>query len=461
MMMMIIMIKHLSCLLLIAFEGSRVHKCATPHASPYKTARFYLTEEMNLEEIPFLYIKRFSSEAEHILRVCEEGKPSQLKFPIDRIFEARDRFGNTAIIKAARNKNISCLKHLLRHCQRLGRDAFDEETNFSNRTALHEAVTLGRIEAVRLLLSHNHSVNKPDDHGNTPLHLLFQSESINLDIFKTLVSFGADMFVVNCVTESSLQLCFVKHKEIPAEILSFLSDLNSKSVLSIAAQYASLQVFGQIFEQTTCDSSKEALFQDAVSAANEEVAVGLLNMGAAISVSLCPSGISPLVLAIMYNQQIVWETILNKTEGADNLDFVDRDGQHPVLAAIAIDNEKLLSNLLRAGFRNYSLFGCEVSFAIQHNAVSCLKFLLRQGHSLPSSLPPSQSEEIRDILVASGTLQPEPVPGVPRLKHLCRMAVRESMLRPHCSLFYFVTRLPNIPPSIRSFLLFDVQSDNE
>ena len=128
-----------------------------------------------------------------------------LTFP-DVDIEARDKFGLTALHRAADFSRPDVIKALLA----AGADInarFDDDVEQTlwrvrGQTLLHFAVqnpNPGGPEIVELLISEGLDVNARDEQGNTPLHaaMNFWRQPGAVDVFMALINAGADMSARN------------------------------------------------------------------------------------------------------------------------------------------------------------------------------------------------------------------------------------------------------------------------
>jgi ankyrin repeat protein len=104
-------------------------------------------------------------------------------------FRARDRFGNTPLLIAARSGENGILQYLLS----LGSDV--NRLNLAESSALLRAVTANRRKTVRLLLAAGADAQLANRQGITPL--LAATFNGNNELFKLLLDAGADPTVVD------------------------------------------------------------------------------------------------------------------------------------------------------------------------------------------------------------------------------------------------------------------------
>jgi len=64
-------------------------------------------------------------------------------------------------------------------------------SKYKGKTPVHTAVTMGNLEAVRLLVLAGANVNAKDRHKKTPLHLAVYC--INLEVVRLFVPKGGDV----------------------------------------------------------------------------------------------------------------------------------------------------------------------------------------------------------------------------------------------------------------------------
>lgn len=352
-------------------------------------------------------------------------------------------------MKAATNKDSSCLKYLLRiqgHHRPL-------TTNFSGQTALHIAVQAGREEAVKLLVRKN-EVNREDCNSNFPLH--FAAASGNWNILNLLVAAGAEMFVVNFACASPLDTLFRNTTSIPEKTLDVFRKQKDPCILGAASESASFVVFQSLFNCVEERPTLEELLELSIGANNQDVSIGLLKLGAATTVLMRDSGNSAFVSAILRRQEKVWHQILSMNNQTSLcLDFPDKGGNHPVPSSIIIDQPDLLATLLDAGFDKDQCQGNRIALTVQHKASKCLKLLLKRGSTLPVPSSPLESTELIQIFVSAGALQPTADPGFPTLKNLCRTRLRNRLSNSDNTFFYTVPLLGPLPSAIHSFLLYE------
>lgn len=77
---------------------------------------------------------------------------------------------------------------------------------FDGRTALQEAVSNKQLECVRELLKNGADINKQDNNGFTPLHEALSAETIDPSLVQTLVSFNPDFNIADSTGKSPLVL---------------------------------------------------------------------------------------------------------------------------------------------------------------------------------------------------------------------------------------------------------------
>ena len=115
----------------------------------------------------------------------------------------KDRFGNTALMLAARNDYLDIVKLLI-----------NKETNLTAKnndgnTALMMAVRRGYLGIVNLLIDKGADINAKDNDGETALMYAVEMSNLdmgNLDMVNLLIDKGADIFVKNKDGDTALIL---------------------------------------------------------------------------------------------------------------------------------------------------------------------------------------------------------------------------------------------------------------
>jgi ankyrin repeat protein len=93
---------------------------------------------------------------------------------------ARDRFGRTALHRAAERGEVGRVRQLLDRGANIAARVRSDETMSSDwgNTPLHAAALSGRRDVVELLLSRGADVNAANDRGATPLHLAVEQPAV-------------------------------------------------------------------------------------------------------------------------------------------------------------------------------------------------------------------------------------------------------------------------------------------
>ena len=111
--------------------------------------------------------------------------------------DARDPDGANALTIATRGGHLGTIAVLAAAMQARGK-SFDDKAGVRGRTALDDAVSIGSVEAVTLLLNAKANPNLADAFGETTLHLLAAVDPLRAAaIGAVLVTHGADFRVVD------------------------------------------------------------------------------------------------------------------------------------------------------------------------------------------------------------------------------------------------------------------------
>ena len=138
---------------------------------------------------------------------------------------ARDNFGQTALIRATENLDAKDTIWLL-----LNKGADPNLKDNCGTTALHRCAEVENMEAVELLLQHHADVNSCNNAGDTPLNVSIVEG--NKLIAKLLLERGADPTIANKENKSGADFIEERHRysdifpHIDLEI--FYDDLKTK-----------------------------------------------------------------------------------------------------------------------------------------------------------------------------------------------------------------------------------------
>lgn len=144
----------------------------------------------------------------------------------------RDNYGNAPLIEAVNVGNLTIVNILL---------AFGADLNIvdhRNMTPLHYAVCLGNLCIVEALINSGAQVDNRDENGNTPL--IIAAEYMDFKIVRALLRKGADMFIMNYDFKNALE-SGSSNKALMYNMLKYLPDeslpINSRnSNISIVAR---------------------------------------------------------------------------------------------------------------------------------------------------------------------------------------------------------------------------------
>ena len=158
-----------------------------------------------------LFAAMQSKNAKAILSVLEEGKVDINK---------PNKYDETPLMYAGYLESKGLISLLIQY----GADV--NQTNSNNRTVLHDSVIFKREKVIKHLIDNNADVNIKDKSNWTALHYAVFK---NIDIVKTLVEAGADLYITNHKGNSPF-LTAVSNNKI--EIVKYLVSKDKKVVHS-------------------------------------------------------------------------------------------------------------------------------------------------------------------------------------------------------------------------------------
>ena len=138
-----------------------------------------LLEDMKTTELPL--------KDDEFLELCESGDARRVEEAImnGANVNAKNKYGKTALMEAARNKHADVAELLLKH----GADVNAKDNNGS--TALMWAADSGTTYVAELLLKHGADVNAKDNNGSTAL--MWAADSGTTYVAELLLKYGADV----------------------------------------------------------------------------------------------------------------------------------------------------------------------------------------------------------------------------------------------------------------------------
>lgn len=133
--------------------------------------------------------------------------------------DALNAFSMTALYFAS-GQGFDDIAHLL-----LVKNANTECADLNGITALHAAVIENRLGAATLLIGAGAIVNAPNNTGALPIHTVFLSEPVNLDLATLLIRNKADLGAADKQGLTSLKIAFTS-KNIDLHLLIINADVN-------------------------------------------------------------------------------------------------------------------------------------------------------------------------------------------------------------------------------------------
>ncbi|KAL7297169.1 hypothetical protein TKK_0009586 [Trichogramma kaykai] len=310
-----------------------------------------------------------------------------------------------------------------------------ENQKFSQRTALHLAVVIGKAEIVKTLLKKGASVRVSNDRLETPLHISCKKQKPEallrndiLTIIRLLLKHGAPVNAKGGLCEETPLLFAVKNKQQSGKIVKLLlsnganvndCDMYRKTALHIAVENGDKKMIKLLLDHKAEVNVKNCNGRTplhlAVRGGNNEIARMLLLNGADVNDIICDldeNRWTPLHLAVknkdekMVKVLLEYNAYVNAKEdhyrtplhiasiskcqeiakillnaGADISD-VDKLGQTPLHLAIKIDDEKMVEFLLAHGAsvfaRRKDGKNC-LHFASEIRSPNIAKILLKRG----------------------------------------------------------------------------------
>ncbi|XP_050305118.1 putative ankyrin repeat protein RF_0381 [Anthonomus grandis grandis] len=245
-----------------------------------------------------------------------------------------DPKGYTLLHYAAEYGNLETVEKLL------ALKAFPDILNSKRQTPLHLACLNNHTGIVKLLLQHNANVNAKDAIGETPAIM-----ATNLELFRTLVKNGADIFQKSKLKKTALHAACEKGlKAFVEHLISAGSDVNAVTVegespLMLAIKNAHLDVVKYLLKCESVnyhqvDYDGQNLIHFAVQQdTKEEILKELLTLDLNIN-QRDPDGLSPLHIASSNNNTKMIKLLIQN--GAD-IHIKDHDGYTAL--HIAADHE--------------------------------------------------------------------------------------------------------------------------
>ncbi|HXX01777.1 MAG TPA: ankyrin repeat domain-containing protein [Candidatus Acidoferrales bacterium] len=249
---------------------------------------------------------------------------------------AKDRYGQTALMAAAEKSNVEITRLLLAH------HADVNATRNNGKTALVIAAGQGSVEIVKLLLDKGADANIDSDEGRSALYYAIRSG--NGDIARLLVAGGADVNAETQRGETVLMEAAVSGREDIVRLLlekgaNIKTTYEGTSILTAAAERSRCKIVRLLLDNgaNANEENWEVLMRAAAYSRDTDCLQALLEKGANINVK-DRAGQTPLFYAAQYGPVANVEWLLK--HGADP--NVIAYGQTPLEAARKLGNKDVV-----------------------------------------------------------------------------------------------------------------------
>ena len=316
-----------------------------------------------------------------------------------------------------------------------------------HRTALSLAAQLGHSDSVRALIAAGADVNQMDARLCTAL--CYAAQVGQSECIKLLIESEADVNRDVCV-------------EMP-HLMKSQHDHEYKRSALMRLYYPESSVQRQ-FEQSYYHLTEERYKAFSRNPNREQCLEILLEAGAEVNIVDTRGHTLLTHLAKQPDTRYHVKKLLDA--GAD-VNLAGPSGKSPLLSALSVNAEKTLDLLLKAGADVNTPTAIVYTMARFANS-RCAKLLFQAGVRIHTSQMVLREEVINEFHAVGSRIPDSQMPPYVkeedeerRLKHLCRVGIRNHLLQldPHENLFVRVPRL-GLPKSLATYLLYDVTVDD-